>query len=244
MEKSVIMQQQYPINKINFIFFLTIIIISLSLLSFLSDNQQHALGNTNKILKITKVKLIQDQYNYKHILGIVQTIGNKTVNHIIITANFIDSANNSIGNFSKEPEITTLNPKDIAPFDILIYDKKIYDSIKNYNIDIKYNITKYKDKKLVIVSSYSHLDANGFYFINGEIQNTAPHTYSNNTTVTSITYNKNNELAGVWEAQTEPYTISPLSTASFSIPVTDKIQSSQISNYTLLAESDKFTISK
>jgi hypothetical protein len=186
MEKSVIMQQQYPINKINFIFFLTIIIISLSLLSFLSDNQQHALGNTNKILKITKVKLIQDQYNYKHILGIVQ----------------------------------------------------------NSNIDIKYNITKYKDKKLVIVSSYSHLDANGFYFINGEIQNTAPHTYSNNTTVTSITYNKNNELAGVWEAQTEPYTISPLSTASFSIPVTDKIQSSQISNYTLLAESDKFTISK
>jgi hypothetical protein len=234
--------QQYLINKISCIFFL-IIIAFLSLSSFLLDNQQPALGYTNNILKTIKVKLTQDQNNYKHILGIIQNMGNKTINHIIITVKFIDSANKSIGNFSKESEITTLNPKDITPFDILIYDKKIYNSIKDYTIDIKYNITKYKDKNLVIVSNYSHLDVNGFYFINGEIQN-AEHAYSNNTTVTSITYNKNNELAGVWKAQTEPYNIPPLSTASFSIPITDKIQSFQISNYTLLAESDKFTISK
>jgi hypothetical protein len=234
--------QHYSINKTNCIFFLTII-SSLPLLLFLLDNQQPALGYTNNILKIAKVNLAQDQYNYKHILGIVKNIGNKTVNHIIITVNFIDYAHNSIGNFSKESEITTLNPKDIAPFDILIYDKKIYDIIKDYTIYIKYNITKYKDKKLVIVSNYSHLDINGFYFINGMIQNTG-NKYSNFTTVTATTNNKKNELAGVWKAQTEPYTIPPLSTASFSIPVTDKIQSFQISNYTLFAESDKFTISK
>ena len=56
-----------------------------------------------------------------------------------------------------------------------------------------------------------------------------------------MTYNKNNELLGVWKAQTEPYSIPPLLEASFSIPITDKIQSFQISNYTLFAESDKFT---
>ena len=124
--------QQYSISKTNFIFFLTII-VSLSLLLFLLDNQQPALGYTNNILKIAKVNLAQDQYNYKHILGIVQNIGNKTVNHIIITANFLDYAHKSIGNFSKQSEITTLNPKDITPFDILIFDKKIYDNIKDYN---------------------------------------------------------------------------------------------------------------
>ena len=56
-----------------------------------------------------------------------------------------------------------------------------------------------------------------------------------------MTYNKNNELLGVWKAQTEPYSIPPSLEASFSIPITDKIQSFQISNYTLFAESDKFT---
>jgi hypothetical protein len=239
--------QQYSINKTNCIFFLTSI-ASLSLLVFLLNNPQQlhpqpALSYANNILKTTKVKLTQDQNNYKHLIGIIQNIGNKTVNHIIITANFIDSAHNSIGNFSKESEITTLNSKEITPFDILIFDKKIYDKINGYTIDIKYNITKHKDKKLVIVSNTSHLDINGFYFINGEIQNTGP-AYSNNTTVTTITYNKNKELAGIWKAQTEPYTIPPLATASFSIPITDKIQSFQISDYTLLAESDKYTISK
>ena len=65
--------------------------------------------------------------------------------------------------------------------------------------------------------------------------------YSNNTTVTAIIYDKNKEILGVWKAQTEPYIIPPLATASFSIPITDKIQSFKISNYKLLAESDKYT---
>ena len=93
---------------------------------------------------------------------------------------------------------------------------------------------------LNIKSNNSHIDINGFYFINGEIQNNG-NMYSNNTTVTAITYDKNKEILGVWKAQTEPYIIPPLSIASFSIPITDKIQSFKISNYKLLAESDKYT---
>ena len=228
-------------HKTNFMYFLTIIVV-LSIL-LISLNNQPALSYTDNNLNLTKINLIQDQFNYKHIIGIVQNTGNKTVNHIIISFNFLDSGNKSIGNFSKQSEITTLNPKEITPFDILIFDKKIYDKINDLTMDIKYNFTNYKSKMLAIVSNNSHLDINGFYFINGQILNNA-HAYSNNTTVTSITYNKNNELAGVWKAQTEPYTIPPLTTASFSIPVTNKIQSFQISNYTVLAESDKFTKQK
>jgi hypothetical protein len=227
-------------SKTNSIIFLLIIVsLSLLLLEF-SLNNHPVKGDPNNDLKTNKVKLTQDQYNYKHLVGLVENTENKTVNHVIITARFLDSGNKSIGNFSKQTEITTLNPKEITPFDILIFDKNIYDKIKKYVVNINFNFTKDKDKKLVFVSNKSHLDVNGFFFIDGKIKNIGQ-AYSNNTTVTSMTYNKNNEPLGVWKAQTEPYSIQPSLEASFSIPITDKIQSFQISNYTLFAESDKFT---
>ncbi len=222
-------------------FYFLFIIVSLSLLLIeFSLNNYIVQGYPNNGLKTIKVKMTQDQYNYKHLLGLVENTENKTVNHVIITARFLDSSNKSIGNFSKQTEITTLNPKEITPFDILIFDKNIYDKIKEYVVNINFNFTKNKDKNLVIESNKSHLDVNGFFFIDGKIRNLGQ-AYSNNTTVTSVTFNKNNELLGVWKAQTEPYSIPPLLEASFSIPITDKIQSFQISNYTLFAESDKFT---
>jgi hypothetical protein len=222
-------------------FYFLFIIVSLSLLLIeISLNNYLVQGYPNNGLKTIKVKMTQDQYNYKHLLGLVENTENKTVNHVIITARFLDSSNKSIGNFSKQTEITTLNPKEISPFDILIFDKNIYDKIKEYVVNINFNFTKNKDKNLVIESNKSHLDVNGFFFIDGKIRNLGQ-AYSNNTTVTSVTFNKNNELLGVWKAQTEPYSIPPLLEASFSIPITDKIQSFQISNYTLFAESDKFT---
>jgi hypothetical protein len=222
-------------------FYFLFIIVSLSLLLIeISLNNCLVQGYPNNGLKTIKVKMTQDQYNYKHLLGLVENTENKTVNHVIITARFLDSSNKSIGNFSKQTEITTLNPKEITPFDILIFDKNIYDKIKEYVVNINFNFTKNKDKNLVIESNKSHLDVNGFFFIDGKIRNLGQ-AYSNNTTVTSVTFNKNNELLGVWKAQTEPYSIPPLLEASFSIPITDKIQSFQISNYTLFAESDKFT---
>jgi hypothetical protein len=93
-------------------------------------------------------------------------------------------------------------------------------------------------------SSNSHIDIiTGFYFIDGKIKNNGQ-LYSNNTTIIAITYDKNKDLAGVWKAQTEPYNIPPFTEASFSIPVTDKIQSYNILNYTLLVESNKYVKSK
>jgi hypothetical protein len=195
----------------------------------------------NDDLKTVQVKLTSDQNKYKHLIGILQNTGNKTIDQVIVSADFLDKDKKSLGSFSKQTELTTLNPNEITPFDILIYDKKISDKIKDYKLDFKFNFTEYKDKKLAIVSHDSRLDMTGFYFINGKIQNTEKTSASNNTRVIAVTYNKNNELAGVWKAQTEPYSIPPLTTASFTIPITDKIQAFQISNYTLLTESDKFS---
>src|ERR687889_191328 len=155
----------------NFAFFLTII-TALSLLALFYLIMQIANSYVdNNIIKITNQKTIQDQNNYKHLIGILKNIGNTSINNIIISANFLDKTNKLIGNFSKQSEITTINPNNTSPFDILIYDKKIYDKINNFDVNTKFNKTKHKEDMLDISSNKSHIDINGFYFINGEIQN-------------------------------------------------------------------------
>jgi len=226
-------------NSIIFLTIITALLLLSSVLFYLIIQTANSYTN-NDVIKIMNQKIIQDQNNYKHLIGILKNVGNNSINDIIISANFLDKTNKSIGNFSKQSEITTINPKETSPFDILIYDKKIYDKINNVDVNIEYNKTKNKESNLIISSSNSRIDINGLYFINGEIQNKGQ-MYSNNTTVTAITYDRNKEILGIWKAQTEPYIIPPLTTASFSIPITDKIQSFRILNYTLLAESDKYT---
>ncbi len=56
---------------------------------------------------------------------------------------------------------------------------------------------------------------------------------SESTTIIAALNDKNNDLIGIWKAQSEPYNIPPLSTASFTIPVTDRTQGYNIYNYTL-----------
>ncbi len=217
-----------------------LILIIVTSLSLLIIPNSFAMSNYEPFLIIKKASII-DQNNYEHIVGVLQNIGNKTINHIIITANILDKNHKSIGNFSKESEVTTLNPKNESPFDILLFDKQIYNLIKMYKLDIKFNLTAFKDEKLHIISDYSNLDSSGFYFINGKLQNTGL-SFSNITTVTALTFAKNNKIVGIWKAQTEPYNIPPYSIASFSVPITDKNQSFQIGNYSLFAESDKYTM--
>ncbi|MBA3285546.1 MAG: hypothetical protein H0U27_10880 [Nitrosopumilus sp.] len=229
-------------KKMNFRFFLFMVVMasfsSSILLLALSDKLAPSYGA--KGLELTNVTLTQDQSKYKHLVGLVNNIGNNTANQIIISANFLGEGNISLGNFSKQTELRSLNPNEITPFDILIFDKKNNEKIKNFKADIKYNLTDHKDKKLDIVANNSRLDMTGFFFINGKIKNSGD-THSNNTNVISILYDKNKELVGVWKAQTEPYDIPPSTTASFTIPVTDKTQSFRISSFTLLTESNNYS---
>lgn len=221
-------------------FMFIMIFVTFSSLSLLIISNVFATSHNDRFIMIKKANIV-NQNNYKHIIGLLQNIGNRTVNHIIITANIFDKNHKSIGNFSKESEVTTLNPKNESPFDILLFDKQIYNLIKMYDLDLKFNLTTFKDEKLRILSNYSNLDSSGFYFINGKLQNMGL-SFSNITTVTALTFNKNNKIAGLWKAQSEPYNVPPYSIASFSIPVTDKNQSFQIRYYSLFAQSDKYTL--
>jgi hypothetical protein len=189
-------------------------------------------GELAHALKVVQTHLTQDQNNYHHVVGIAQNDMNITMDNIFVHAIITDANDTILGNYSSQVAVHPLSPSAETPFDVLIYDKNHNNLIKNYTVGFTYEGTSTTEKDLEIHSTSSKLDATGFYYINGRITNNM-NTASTSTTIIAALYDKNNDLIGIWKAQSEPYNIPPLSTASFTIPVTDHTQASHIYNYTL-----------
>ena len=183
-------------------------------------------------LKVVQSQMTQDQNKFNHIIGIAQNDLNMTLDNIFVQAIISGENNTILGNYSNQVAVHPLYPSEETPFDVLIYDKNHNNQVKNYTVDFTYNGTKITKKALEIHSTSSKLDATGFYYISGRITNNM-NNISTSTTVIAALYDKNNDLIGIWKAQSEPYNIPPLSTASFTIPVTDRSQGFNIYNYTL-----------
>ena len=183
-------------------------------------------------LKLVQSQLTQDQNKFHHIIGIAQNDLNMTLDNIFVQAIISGENNTILGNYSNQVAVHPLNPSEKTPFDVLIYDKNHNNLIKNYTIDFTYEGTNTNERDLEIHSTSSRLDTTGFYYISGRITNNM-NTTANSTTIIAALIDRNNDLISIWKAQSEPYNIPPLSTASFTVPVTDRSQGFNIHNYTL-----------
>jgi len=207
-----------------FIIFSTLIICNISV----------GLVNDESVFgfKLVQTHLTQDQNKFYHIIGIAQNDMNVTVDNIFVHATISDDHETILGNYSSQVAVHPLNPLEETPFDVLIYDKSHNNLIKNFTVSFTYEGTKTTERDVKIHSTSSKLDATGFYFISGRITNNM-NTFLKSTTIIAALNDKNNDLIGIWKAQSEPYNIPPLSTASFTIPVTDRGQGVDIYNYTM-----------
>ena len=187
-------------------------------------------------LELVKTYLTQDQNEFHHIIGLAQNTLNMTLDNIFVQVNILTDKNTILGNYSNQVEVHPLNPSEVTPFDVLIYDKNHNSLIKNYTIDTTYEEIETNKRDLEIHSTNSKLDATGFYYISGRITNNM-NTTSNSTTIIAALNDKNDDLIGIWKAQSEPYNIPPFTTASFTIPVIDRNQGFNINNYTLFFNS-------
>jgi hypothetical protein len=184
-------------------------------------------------LKILNSTMVKDENGYVHLIGEAENNEVHPIDKIYVTGTLINNNNTNIGNFSNQVEIHPLNHLEITPFDILIYDKSKNDMIKKYEINFKFNASSNEIlKDLTIGSVSSRLDITGFYFITGRVTSNM-NSLSNHTVIVASVKDKDDNLLGIWKAQTEPYNIPPYGSASFTIPITDKDQSFKIHNYTL-----------
>lgn len=184
-------------------------------------------------LKIIQQQMVQDENDFLHLIGIVQNTENKTIDNIYVTGTLMNSDSTPIANYSNQVEVDPLNPSEMTPYDITIYNKDQNDQIKNHSLQFTFNFSEKENiKNLKIHSLSSRSDLLGFFYISGRITNEM-NAISNNTLIVATVLDKDQNLLGVWKAQTEPYNISPSATASFTIPITDNLQGLKIANYTL-----------
>ena len=184
-------------------------------------------------MKIIQQQMVKDENDFFHMIGIAKNDINKTIDNIYAIGTILSPDNTTIGSYSTQVEVHPLNHMEMTPYDITIYDKGQNDQIKNHSVRFTFNVSDSESlKNFDIHSVNSRSDLLGFFFISGRITNEMS-AISNNTLVIATVMDENKKLLGVWKAQTEPYNISPYSTASFTIPVTDKNQGSRIDNYTL-----------
>lgn len=184
-------------------------------------------------LKIIQQQMVKDENDFFHLIGIAQNNINKTIDNIYAIGTLLSSDNTTIGNYSTQVMVHPLNPMEMTPYDITIYDKGQNDQIKNHSVKFTFNLSDSENlKNFNIHSVNSRSDMLGFFFISGRITNEMS-AISNNTLVIASVKDENEKLLGIWKAQTEPYNIAPSSTASFTIPITDNNQGLRIANYTL-----------
>ena len=184
-------------------------------------------------LKIIQQQMVKDENDFFHLIGIAQNNINETIDNIYAIGNLLSSDNTTIGNYSTQVMVHPLNPMEMTPYDITIYDKGQNDQIKNHSVKFTFNVSDSENlKNFNIHSVNSRSDMLGFFFISGRITNEMS-AISNNTLVIASVKDENEKLLGIWKAQTEPYNIAPSATASFTIPITDNNQGLRIANYTL-----------
>ena len=187
-----------------------------------------------------------DEFGYLHLYGEVINISNQPINNILLNAKFYDDKDNVLGKYFRYSEISTLFPNQSSPFEIIFLDRDNSKNIKDYDILLSYNHTKYNNTKLpnlLITEITERFDISGFYYINGKIYNLGNKDSSNSTVVATL-YDKKGNVIDISRAITEPFTIPPNSEAAFSLTVVNKDTSLRLTEMHVSAESVEYVSRK
>jgi peptide/nickel transport system substrate-binding protein len=163
---------------------------------------------------------------------------------IILTASFSNSDGMFLGNYSRSSELRVVNPGESSPFEILFLDQATSNRVANFTLSATaQEASASKEKQLIIVSSNSRLDLLGTFYINALIRNEGGEAATNSILIATL-YDRNDNVLAIGKALAEAdpgsADIPSGSQAAFGIAITEKSQTSKISRYSLVADSDQY----
>jgi hypothetical protein len=92
---------------------------------------------------------------------------------------------------------------------------------------------------LIVTELKSRPDIFGYYYVSGRISNIGNDTATNVLAIASF-FDNNDKMIGLSSAIAEPSNMTLHSKSSFTIVMDDKLHSSKIRNYSLIADSDQY----
>jgi hypothetical protein len=180
---------------------------------------------------------IGDDGSY-HIVGEIQNNLEYPLNQINVFATLYDKNNNVVTTKETSSLVNTIMPDMRGPFDFIFTDVNP-DQIKSYSLDLDYSISEPKGQAIDITSSELSRDNHNNLIISGTVENNGEIT-ANTIAVIATLYDKYGNVAAVSRIHPEPDYLSSEEDTFFVVSVLDKSQIPEITDYTIVAESEEY----
>jgi hypothetical protein len=175
-----------------------------------------------------------------HIVGEIENNSNVPLNQIKITAKLLDDNGFQIGQVNGKPINNVIMPGMNAAFDIIVIDHTsqiVYD----YDLEFNYKFAEPKNQVIKIISSELKKDSQGNLAISGMLENQGEIT-ANMINVIATLYDRDGDVVTVSSVKMQPDFLRSGDSNFFIIPIYEKYQLIHAVDYTLIAESDEYTV--
>ena len=134
--------------------------------------------------------------------------------------------------------VNVIMPGMMGPFDLILTDNEAKKT-KSYSMELDYKVSIPKDQVIDITESEISRDNHNNLVITGTVTNRGDIT-ANTVAVIATLYDKEGNVAAVSRVHPEPDYLRVDDYAYFVIVISDKIQTTEINDYTLIAESEEY----
>ena len=173
-----------------------------------------------------------------HIVGEIQNDLNAPLNQINIKATLYDVNNQIIVTKETSSLVNTIMPTMKGPFDFIITGSESK-KVDSYTLDINYKVSAPKSQEIDITSSELSRDKLNNLMITGTVTNNGEIT-ANTIAIIATLYDKDGNVAAVSRVHPEPDYLRVDEQTFFLVTVPDKLQTKEIQEYSLIAESEEY----
>ncbi len=189
-----------------------------------------------------EVSILNDQHYIAsdgslHIVGEIQNDLEVPLNQIDVHATLY-SENEIVDTIRTSSLVNTIMPGMKGPFDLVITGQKAQ-MIDDYSIELDYKVSSPKSQVIDVTSSDISRDKFDNLVITGTVTNNGEIT-ANAISIVATLYDKEGNVAAVSKSLAKPDYLRSNDEVFFLVPVTDKSQTTNVVDYTLVAESEEY----
>ncbi|WP_428323858.1 DUF3426 domain-containing protein [Nitrosopumilus sp.] len=173
-----------------------------------------------------------------HIVGEIVNNLDIPLNQIYVQIDLFDENQQLIQTKETNSLVNTIMPGMKGPFDLILTNNEAK-NVKSYTMEINYQVSPPKSQVIDITESVLSRDSHNNLMITGTVANNGEIT-ANMVSIVATLYDKQGNVAAVSSVNPEPDYLRAEDSAFFVLSVLDKIQTEEINDYTLIAESEEF----
>ncbi len=173
-----------------------------------------------------------------HIVGEIKNNLDVPLNQINVHVTLLDENKHLIAIRETSSLVNIIMPGMKGPFDLVLTNDEAKKT-KSYSLELDYKVSPPKNQVMDITESELSRDKYNNLLITGIVINRGDIT-ANNVAVIATLYDNEGNVAAVSRVHPEPDYLRVDGNAFFLVVILDKIQTSGINDYTLIAESEEY----